>query len=195
VSGEVCPKCGVAVVPGYVKCPKCHFPLPPPRRGRNSIAPSGTAVQSTRAPIGAIILVVALVGGAIAAYFAVRPHHEATAAPDESKPSVMSEPSSGAPAGPALAPAAPAASAATPDESSGPSAATLATELQHALDRQRLWSTVEVTGSGVEVRSSSCSDAAMRPVVDAAAPRFKAAGIRRLRCLEESGTVVFARDL
>jgi hypothetical protein len=106
----------------------------------------------------------------------------------------MSEPGSTATQGPALAPAAPAP---TPSSTAAnpPSADALATDLQHALDRQRLWSTVEVTGTGVEVRSSSCSDVAMRPALESVAAQFKAAGVRRLRCLDESGAVVFTRDL
>jgi hypothetical protein len=45
------------------------------------------------------------------------------------------------------------------------------------------------------VRSSSCGDKQMLPVLDGIAPRLKAAGLTRLRCLEQSGSVVFARDL
>jgi len=65
VSGDVCPKCGVAVVPGYVRCPKCHFVLPPVRRARSSISPGGTAVQERRVPVAAIVLGVTALGVAL----------------------------------------------------------------------------------------------------------------------------------
>jgi hypothetical protein len=35
----------------------------------------------------------------------------------------------------------------------------------------------------------------MKPVLDTAAAQFHAAGLTKLRCLEQSGAVVFARDL
>ena len=43
----VCPACGVAVVPGYVKCPKCHagLPLAGGRTKRMTGDPGGTAVH------------------------------------------------------------------------------------------------------------------------------------------------------
>jgi hypothetical protein len=67
--------------------------------------------------------------------------------------------------------------------------------LEHALKRQRLWSTVEIGTRVVDVRSGSCGDPGLRALVDAAWPRFKAVGLTRLRCLEQSGAVVFTRDL
>jgi hypothetical protein len=35
----------------------------------------------------------------------------------------------------------------------------------------------------------------MTAQIQIAAPSFKAAGVRQLRCLEQSGTVVFEREL
>ena len=40
----VCPKCGVAVVPGYVKCPKCQAALPKLRAP--TMAAGGTSSSS-----------------------------------------------------------------------------------------------------------------------------------------------------
>jgi hypothetical protein len=71
----------------------------------------------------------------------------------------------------------------------------IAGELERALKHRRLWSTVEVGSRVVDVRSGSCADSGLRSLVDAAGPRFKAAGLTRLRCLEQSGAVVFSRDL
>ena len=68
-------------------------------------------------------------------------------------------------------------------------------ELERELKKQRLWSTVQITGSRVDVRSGSCSDPRWRRRSMSAAPSFKAAGLTKLRCLEQSGAVVFDRDL
>ena len=68
-------------------------------------------------------------------------------------------------------------------------------DLERALRRQRLWSTVEVGAPMVDVRSSSCSDPQMGPMLDAARAALRSAGLTRLRCLEQSGAVVFERTL
>src|SRR5512141_238955 len=82
MSGATCPACGVAVVPGYVKCPKCHRPLP--RYSRSSVSPvGGTAVEtpgSKASPVFAL-LVALLVGGGIIWFFVSRKHNESAAAP------------------------------------------------------------------------------------------------------------------
>src|SRR5207249_7837324 len=62
----VCPGCGVAVVPGYVRCPRCHAALPiaAPRRNASTIDPGGTSVARSEMPrpvlygLGAIAVIV-----------------------------------------------------------------------------------------------------------------------------------------
>ena len=190
VSGDVCPKCGVAVVPGYVRCPKCHFVMPA-RRSRNSIAPSGTAVEDRRSPVAAIVMAVAALGVVLAAYFLFR----GSAAKPNEPPRISDQPPA-LPESPTPSPSpGPSPSAAPTSAPTGPSAESVASDLQRSLDHLRLWAKVEVSGAVVEVTSQSCADAAIKPVIDAAASRFKAAGTSRLRCRDESGTVVFTRDL
>ena len=53
MTGAVCPSCGVAVTPGYVRCPKCKRGLP--QRARTALE-GGTAVASSGRPIRWIIL-------------------------------------------------------------------------------------------------------------------------------------------
>jgi hypothetical protein len=77
----------------------------------------------------------------------------------------------------------------------GPSAREVGQDLKSALDRQRLWSDVSVGGDYLEVRSSSCSDPAMGPMLDAAMPSARAAGLRQVRCVSRSGEVVSTRAL
>jgi hypothetical protein len=185
MSGAVCPSCGVAVVPGYVRCPKCHKPLP----GRIAThLEGGTAVQTTarKAPLFAVLGAVA-VGVAILIYLGVRTTDKKPA------PAIASEEPQ-----PAVATAEPAQTADQPQEPaqpSGPDALDVAANVQRSLRKQRLWSTVTVVGDRVDIRSGSCADAAMGPALDGAAPAFKAAGLTRLRCLEQSGRVVAERGL
>jgi hypothetical protein len=184
MSGAFCPSCGLAVVPGYVRCPKCHRPLP---RKRGSNVEGGTAVaQSGGFPVIAIAAIGLAITAAVIVYFAVRKSDPAPAeqtvapAPDE-------------PVGPE-APEAP-AQPDTPAAPSGPDPQSLAAELERALKRERLWATVNVVGDKIDVRSGLCSDPAMGPVLDAAAASLREAGLTRIRCLEQSGRVVTDRDL
>ena len=47
----------------------------------------------------------------------------------------------------------------------------------------------------VDGPSGSCADPAIGPVIDAARSALRGAGLTRLRCLAQSGAVVFERDL
>lgn len=191
MSGATCPACGVAVVPGYVKCPKCHRSLP--RYSRNSVSPvGGTAVEtpaSKASPVFAL-LVAAMVGGGIIWFFVHRKHEANAAAPvtvPETLPgSAAAQPAPVTTQAPAPTPA-PVQSAVHADQ--------VAKNLESDLKKQRLWSTVTITGDHVDVRSSSCNDAAMKATIQPQLASFRAAGLTKLRCLEQSGAVVFARDL
>jgi hypothetical protein len=185
MSGAVCPSCGVAVVPGYVRCPKCHKALP----RRANVVEGGTAVQATasRGPLIAILGAI-VVGVAILALVASR---------KSDKPAPARAPVASA-AQPTAAPSEQPAAADQPEapaQPTGPSAQDVASELERALKKQRLWSTVSIIGDHVDVRSGSCSDPAMTPMLDGAASSFKAAGLTKLRCLEQSGRVVTDREL
>ena len=186
MSGAVCPSCGVAVLPGYVRCPKCKKPLP--RRAETAPVEGGTAVQTKqRGPLLAIVGV-ALIGLALIIYFGLRKPNQSQAQPAPAP----AEPTP-APAETAAAPEAPEATG--PTAPTGPSANDVATNLEKALRKARLWSTVGIVGDHVDVRSGSCSDPQMTPLLDGDAPSFKAAGLTRIRCLEQSGRVVTDRDL
>ncbi|HEY5928660.1 MAG TPA: hypothetical protein VIV11_43545 [Kofleriaceae bacterium] len=183
MSGAVCPSCGVAVVPGYVRCPKCHKPLP---QRRASHLEGGTAVQTSRSfPTLAIVAAVVLAAGIIA-YFALRggdkpATQQAEAAETDvdqtaPEPQLLDQPEA-------------------QPQPAAPDPARIAADFERTLKKQRLWATVAIVGDHVDVRSGSCSDAAMIPAFDAVAPSFKAAGLTRMRCLEQSGRVVVERDL
>lgn len=190
MTSSVCPACGIAVVPGYVRCPKCHGPLP--RAARSTISPvGGTAVK---APSGSPLIAVAAavaIGGGIIAYFSLR--NRPPSPVTDSEPSADVGPEESAQPEPPTTD--PSAAAPTLAPTKRPAPEPLAADLERSLKRARLWSTVTTIGDRVEVRSGSCADPQMKTAVDSAASLFKAAGLTRLRCVEQSGTVVFSRDL
>jgi hypothetical protein len=186
MAGPVCPSCGVAVLPGYVRCPKCRKPLP---RRTSAAVQGGTAVDtSSKGPL-IVLLAVAIIGAGVIAYIGLRssgtkaaPAPIASPAQPESQPETTPEqPTVETPA--------------APSQPAAPDPGIAADRLEKALQRERLWSTVSVEGVRIDVRSSSCSDPKMAGFLDGAAPSFKAAGLTRLRCLEQSGHVVSDRDL
>ncbi|MDB4955884.1 MAG: hypothetical protein JWO36_3453 [Myxococcales bacterium] len=136
-----------------------------------------------------LVLLAGIAGVAIVAYLGLR-------GGTKTKPAVRQEVESGSSVSPAVAlettaeitPAGSAAAAA-------PNPGALASKLEGTLRKQRLWSTVEVVGDHADVRSGSCNDPAMLAALATAATSFKAAGLTKLRCLEQSGHVVLARDL
>ncbi|MGE0549741.1 MAG: hypothetical protein AB7O24_11825 [Kofleriaceae bacterium] len=182
-----CPACGVPIVPGYVRCPKCHVPLPAVSRTRTGQVAGGTSLEKedTRFPIGPVIIAVALAGG-IAAFFGLR-SSTPEAPPPVATPTTAAPSTAATATSPAAAPEAP-----TPR---GPDPTAVANELDRLLDRQRLWSTVEVVGGRIDVRSGSCNDPNMTTQLDAARDALRTAGLTKLRCVEQSGVVVLERDL
>lgn len=186
----VCPKCGVAVVPGYVKCPKCQAALPSAKR---TAAPGGTvAAGAGRTPVMPFVL-----GGAVALgivlFFALRKDSASEAAPPpesdpQADPAQAQQPAQPQAADPTAMPADPPSQPDKPD----PTAAVNA--LSRALTKQRLWGKVEVVGDRVDVRSGACSDPGMAPVLDANTAPLRDAGLTKLRCMEQSGAVVFERE-
>jgi len=180
------------VVPGYVKCPKCHTALP--RTKTVSKNAGGTAMEAKATVPWIPIAVTVAVAGGIILFFALRKGSTAKAEP----------PPGPAPTVPLANPTAPApAPTNTPldlpsptrnNQPAGPSRNDVVKDLQHGLEQRRLWSTVSVTGSNIEVRGTSCADKQMAPTIDAIAAAAKAAGLTRLRCVEQSGAVVFTRD-
>jgi len=214
-AGSACPSCGVAVVPGYVKCPRCHAVLPGAGRiRRGAVDPGGTSVEARPFP-----LVPVAVGGIAVAVVLVlvlggdRRKKAAPAAEAGGAASALVQPAAGsaaaAPApgnaapGPGTAASLPAAGNAAPAPpprpldipAAGPSPAAAAADLERALGRQRLWSSVRPSGDRIDVRSGSCAEPAMGPTIDAARAALRGAGLTRLRCLAQSGAVVFERDL
>ena len=181
-----CPSCGVAVVPGYMRCPKCHSPLP--RRAQTNVEGGTSLEPPRRVPLPAVIGA-GVVGLALIVWLGVRGSHKTPA----TEPATTAPAATTANPGVTLAPGAPAPPTTT--RPAAPSPDDVASDLERTLQRQQLWSKVSVIGSRVEVRSNSCSDQAIQGPITAAAASFKAAGLTSLGCVEESGSVVFTREL
>lgn len=185
-----CPSCGVAVVSGYVKCPKCGGALA--RRRLATSAAGGTAVTGARSfptlpVLGAVIAI-----GVIVAVVATRGQEggaKVNATPDETAQDDPDEDVERTPLDPDEIEAMP-----TP-VATGPDPAEAARDLQRAIQQARLWGTVEVAAPRVDVRSGGCGDPAMGPLLDGATEALRRVGLTKLRCLEQSGRVVFERDL
>jgi hypothetical protein len=161
-----------------------------PRFARNTSSPVGGTSLDAGTPKGSPVLaiVVALaVGGGIIAYFALR---------GGKKPKQVDDTAEQQPATPGDDTTTQPTPGVTQPTAQNPTAPTvhpeaLASELERSLKKQRLWATVNVVGDHVDVRSGSCRDPAMKPALEAVAAQFRAAGITRLRCLEQSGSLVF----
>jgi hypothetical protein len=161
--------------------------------------PGGTALPARPFPYvaaGAGLAVVAIVIYLVVGVSSYRKKIAAAALPpptaEEAVPAepLATPPPSGLARNPiTVRPAAAPVVAAAPD----PSMATR--DLEATLRQQRLWGRVEITGGRVDLRSGSCADRAMRPVIDGKAALLHDAGLTKLRCLEQSGAVVFERDL
>jgi len=188
-----CPACGVAVVPGYVRCPKCHAALAPgPARTLRPVGdPGGTAVARKGFPISAVIVALGVLA-AIILLFGVRgggkPARPAPVAPVAPVEAVAPDPQPRV-----VAPAAAVAAPVPVPRPQDPAAA--AADLERTLRGQRLWGRVEISGPRLDVRSGSCADPAMRSAIQGTQRLLRSAGLTKLRCLEQSGAIVFERDL
>jgi len=189
----VCPACGVAVVPGYAKCPKCHKPLPYGGGRRAATVAGGTVAEDRRfpfalvgVPLGAMIVLVLLfrtcAGNDDETPETAQPTAQPATDVGTTTPTTAVQPTAPVQTTQPIAPQAP-----------NPSVAIA--ELDRVLRGRRFWSSIDVFAPRVDVRSASCDDPAMGPTIDSVAPTLRGAGLTRLRCLAQSGTVVFERDL
>jgi hypothetical protein len=194
---SACPACGVAVVPGYVRCPKCHAGLSisttTGRLPRIAGDPGGTALPQKGVPLVPVLVGLAVIAAMILV-FGVRGGGKKTEAapapPPEPVPATAIRPAQRLlDRGAAAAPTSALPAAAVQD------ATAVTRELETTLRRLRLWGRVEIAGSRIDVRSGSCADPAMRPAIEGKTSLLHGAGLTKLRCLEQSGAVVFERDL
>ena len=190
---SVCPACGIAVVPGYVRCPRCHAGLPvgAGRVKRTPADPGGTAVARRGFPISAVVVAVAVAAAIIV--FGTRRSSRLAAPEPAALPAPVEATAAAAP--PTTAPLAVPAPSQVRADTAEQDRRAAALQLEATLRRQRLWGRAEVQGLRIDVRSGSCADKAMPPAIDSERTVLRGAGLTRLRCLAQSGAVVFERDL
>lgn len=188
----VCPACGVAVVPGYAKCPRCQKPLPYGNGSKRAAVAGGTVAEDRRfpwalvaVPLGAVIVIALFLklvaGGGEDPLVAADGGTVAT--PAQPQGTLVAQPIE------------PTTQPVRPTQPVAPDPTAAVAELDRLLRSGRLWSTIETVPPRIDVRSSSCDDPSMRPSIDRVAAVLRRAGLTRLRCLAQSGTVVFERDL
>jgi hypothetical protein len=193
---SVCPACGIAVVPGYVRCPRCHAGLPvgAGRTKRTAADPGGTAVVQRGFPISAVVVAVGVAAAIILIFGARRGTRPAAPEPAALPAPVEAAAAAAAPQVAAAPRMVPAAEPPRPDTTEQDRRAA-ARQLEATLRRQRLWGRAEIAGPRIDVRSGSCADQAMSPAIDGERAVLRGAGLTKLRCLAQSGAVVFERDL
>jgi len=141
------------------------------------------------------IVITVVVAGGIIAFFSLRKGSGSKPPPATTDTSAPTAPTP-TPVAPTPAPNSEPVTFSTPSpQNSGPSPNDVARDLRRSLEQKRLWSTVSVGGGTIEVRGTSCADKAMGPTIDSIAVAAHTAGLTKLRCVEQSGGVVFARDL
>jgi hypothetical protein len=151
--------------------------------------PGGTTLERKGFPIAAVIAALGVAAAIIVVFGLGRGSQPTEAAPPPVPPPIAATPDAPRAPQPAAAPATIA------PEAAGQDLAAATAELEDTLRRQRLWGRVVITGQRIDVRSGSCADPAMRPLIDGKQPLLHGAGLTKLRCLEQSGAVVFERDL
>lgn len=194
----VCPACGIAVVSGYVRCPRCHAGLP---RGaghakHTAANPGGTAVVARGGfPISAVLVAVGVAAAIILLGFGMRGGGKPAAAVPPAPVGPARAVAEGSAARAPVAPRALPATEPSPASTAAQAQRAAAAELEDTLHRQRLWGRTEITGGRIDVRSGSCGEPAMRPAIEGKRTVLRGAGLTKLRCLEQSGAVIFERDL
>lgn len=172
-----------------VRCPKCSAALPRSKRAATHIE-GGTALPSAAGfPVGPAAVGVAAVVGIIA-FLALRGGAKAPVPADEVDAGAETTEEGAEPVATVEAPTAPTQPTGTAVDP-GPALRTI----EAGLRREKLWGTVTIEGDRVDVRSGGCGEAAMAAVLDGAAAGLHEAGLTTLRCLEQSGRVVFERGL
>lgn len=185
-----CPSCGIAVTPGYQRCPKCHRPLPTSVRftrpldagGATTIEPDEVVTRWPWYLAGLIVL-----AGAVAVIVVgSHPSKPAPALPDD--PVVDEEPDDTPGAGVDEDEAVP-----TPPPRPDPAPA--ADRLARLMAAVRLYATTEAIGDTVEIRSTFCAEPRVPGIIADVAADLRAAGIVAVRCRALHGAEAWTRPL
>lgn len=201
-TSQPCPSCGISVMIGYLKCPKCHAPMPAGpagARGRRASMAGGTTSErievlpEERGGGGGILWIIGvlvLVAG-VAVWATQCRADQPTTAPSATVIDEAAGPETGTAPAPAPFEQGPSPSAAggQPDPSFAADA------LEGELAGERLFATVSVFGEVLDVRSAFCDEARMGEIIARHAVELRGSGVTRVRCSETYGSQVFERAL
>jgi hypothetical protein len=210
IGAATCPSCGLAVSPGYPKCPKCHAAMPTAA----SFAPASSDarnVQGGTAVGGGVGSLVWIAVAGVVAVVAVVVYVASGSSKDEAP---APAPTMG-PVDPTIDPTIdptmkPAIDPARPDldpfAGTGPDPAAVAKadrararsraaeRIGAALDSARMWGTIEVQGEELHIHSAYCPQITDERLEagrdDSGAPLFAA-----VSCFERHGPLVWERPL
>ncbi len=186
-----CPGCGVALTPGYPRCPKCHHALPTSVRmartdggGATGLASEDAADRGLRWPwylagLALLGLAVALVASGL------RDERPAVELPDDPElvepgpePVVTDEPATPPPV-----------------PTSRPDPTPIADRLARLMAGVRLYATVEAVDEVVEIRTGFCDDPRIGELLGEVAVDLKQAGVVSARCRAPHGAEQWSRPL
>ncbi len=201
-TSQPCPSCGISVMTGYVKCPKCHAPMPggpaSARQRRASMQAGGTTSQRIEVlgdggggPLLWIIGALVLAGGL--AIWATQ--CRGGTQPTQPSANVADEAALREPAVPVQGEQVPPILPTTGGSTGGGDPSFAADTLEGELAGERLFATVQVQGDVLDVRSAFCGEARLGDIIGRHASELRAAGVTRVRCSETYGTQVFERGL
>lgn len=178
-----CPKCGVPITPGYVRCPKCRAKMP--SRAPSSVTAGGLALPESESGgfLWGLLAIVALVGGLTLATWpraksllGMMPDAN-PAAVDEATEEDADEP---------------AAAASPPAEKPRPDGAA---ELRDALAQAELYSKIRDRGTVLEIESSECESNELKAIINRQTTVLKESGYTAVRCVALHGEEMFKRPL
>lgn len=163
----------------------------PDRSRRTSAPPSGTALAPEAPSWGRWVGV----GVAVSVAGAVLLFALGGDAPRERAPEVdEAPPQEVAP----IAATRPAPVAFEPESGSAPTVVSQAVaidQLRRAFGKARLYSQLSMQGDQLELRSAACDDPRLSELLDQVTATLHESGLRRVRCLQPHGQVVFSREL
>jgi hypothetical protein len=184
---------------GYLKCPKCHAPMPGASSSRMRRASMAGGTTSERIDLpetsgggnGLLWIIAVLVLGAGVAVWAT----QCRAANRNATPAAAVTDENAPVAGTAVAPQAVDETLPAPSQTGNPDPSFAADALEGELAGERLFATVQVLGEVLDVRSAFCAEARLAEIITRHAGELRAAGVVRMRCSETYGTQVFERPL
>jgi hypothetical protein len=208
--GTACPACGVAVAPGYPRCPKCHAVMPSAAVNRNPRGTNATIrVRSTRPAadktlwLGGAAIALVVVGFIVIAYRDKAGGTELSEAvaddgTEADEDDSLAEDLDASDEGDGDGDGDGEREGDDPDRAHDQAVDRLLESLADELGAARLWSSVSYESDQadvVRVESAFCSDDELYRIVDGNARALRDHGFVRLQCISRHGVLTVDRVL